>query len=102
MKQHEYEVLSPWSDAVQIPLSGLSPRLTGLEGKTIGLLTNVKRAAPPILTVVEQRLRERFPNLKTSRCEGRRLGLDESDDPELQGFREWIKGVDVVIAAVGD
>jgi hypothetical protein len=61
-----YEVLSPWPEADTVPPRGINPRLTGLEGKKIGLLANAKRAARPILAVVEKRLKERFPSIETS------------------------------------
>ncbi len=105
----EYEVLSPWAEADPIPLKGLAPRLANLEGKTIGLLFNFKVSARPILTVVEEKLKQRYPTLKTSWRDSRwstarRQYLDsksgqEAEDPE---FRDWVKGVDAVIASVGD
>ena len=33
----EYEVLSPWSEVDTSVLTGLTPRLDTLEGKTIGM-----------------------------------------------------------------
>jgi len=43
--QNQYEVLSPWADADSTPLKRLSPRVTDLSDKTIGLLYNWKIAA---------------------------------------------------------
>ena len=61
-----YEVLSPWAEADPVPLKGLSPRITGLAGKKIGLLRNGKRAAEPILTVIEKILRKKYPTAEFS------------------------------------
>lgn len=58
----QYEVLSPWAEVDPIPLKGLkASRITDLEGKRIGIYCNVKRAALPMMTVVERKLKERFP-----------------------------------------
>ena len=103
----EYEVLHPWADADPKPLRGISPRVTDLAGKTLGLLFNFKRASRPVLTVVEKRLKETFPTVKTSWYEGRPTSawsdcLQPDQDPDDPKFREWANGVDAVVAAVGD
>ena len=103
----KYEVLNPWAD-VDIPkLEGLSPRVADLTGKTIGLLYNAKVAARPILTVVKERLRERFPTLKTSWHEATppsmwNESLGNEREAWNQKLQDWVKGVDAAIIAVGD
>ena len=63
----EYEVLSPWADVDQIPLRGISPRVTDLTEKTVGLFCDsFKVASKPILRIVAEKLIERFPTLKFS------------------------------------
>ncbi len=95
-----YAVLSPWADADPIPLKGLkAPRVTDLSGKKIGLFINDKRAAPPVRTVVERKLKERFPTCETS--------WYNAQSPVLQGkvipgYEEWLKTVDTVVLLVGD
>jgi len=37
---YQYEVLNPWADLDPVPLRGISPRVTDLAGKTIGLFRN--------------------------------------------------------------
>ena len=97
-----YEVLSPWAEADPIPLHGLAPRLDKLDGKKIGLLQNSKRAAPIILDVAERLLKEKFPTIKISRFVGRTFSVS-SLEPQRKGeFEDWLKGLDAVIAAVGD
>jgi hypothetical protein len=105
----QYEVLSPWADADSIPRKGITPRVTNLEGKTIGLFENHKISAKPILTAVEKELKERFPTCKFSWyvCPpdiGPASGPPKRqvDSIHKDKFEEWLKGVDTVVAAVGD
>ena len=97
-----YEVLSPWAEADPIPLKGLAPRLGGLAGKKIGLLCNNKRAAPLILNATERILRERFPTAQTSWFRAQSFSVSSLEPDNVEKFGEWIKGVDAVVAAVGD
>ncbi|MBN1849888.1 MAG: hypothetical protein JW932_15040 [Deltaproteobacteria bacterium] len=97
----EYEVMSPWAEADPIPLKGITSRLTVLENKTIGLFHNSKRAARPILSVVETKLKERYPSMNfSSFLLMPNAGVDETEDRER--FDEWVKEVDAVILAYGD
>jgi hypothetical protein len=96
-----YEVLSPWAEVEPVPLRGISPRLTDLAGKKIGLFFNNKRAARPITDVVEQRLKERFANIEFSRFE-RVPNVSVAETEDKAKFDEWVKGSDAVIASVGD
>jgi hypothetical protein len=97
-----YEVLSPWADADPIPLKGLAPRLDKLDGKKIGLLCNNKRAAPLILDVTEKLLKEKYPSVKISRFASKTFSVSSLEKEREGEFNDWIKGVDAVIAAVGD
>jgi hypothetical protein len=93
--QGQYQVLSPWAEANPVPPKGLTaPRLDRLEGKTIGLYHNNKRAAQPILTILEKILKDKFPNSKSSWYNNHQTNVPE--------FDEWLKSVDAVVAAVGD
>jgi hypothetical protein len=98
---NQYEVLSPWAEVDPRPMRGISPRINELAGKKIGLFFNGKRAAHPIITVVEQKLKQRFPTVETSRFtfpENRDIAGTE----EEAKLKKWAKGVDAVISAVGD
>ena len=97
-----YEVLSPWAVADPVPLKGLSPRLNSMAGKKIGLLCNNKRAAPIILDVTESILKKRYPGAETSRFHARTFSVSALEKDRRGEFDDWIKGVDAVIAAVGD
>jgi hypothetical protein len=97
-----YEVLSPWAEADPIPLKGLAPRVDNLAGKKIGLLCNSKRAAPLILNVTERILKERFPTSEISWFKAQSFSVSSLEPDNLAKFDDWIKDVDVVVAAVGD
>ena len=97
-----YEVLSPWAEADPIPLKGLAPRLDKLDGKKIGLLCNNKRASPLILQVTEKLLKQKFPTATISWFNSRSFSVSSLEKDREGEFNEWIKGVDAVIAAVGD
>ena len=97
-----YEVLSPWAEADPIPLKGLAPRVDKIDGKKIGLLCNNKRAAPLILDVTEKLLKERYPSVKISRFIAKTFSVSSLEKEREGEFNDWIKGVDAVIAAVGD
>ena len=97
----QYEVLNPWAEVDPVPVRGIMPRVTDLKGKTIGLYSTHKIASRPIVNAVGERLKERFPTLKFSSFEYY-LGRDVTESPEKDKFEEWVKGVDTVVAAVGD
>jgi hypothetical protein len=97
-----YEVLSPWAEADPIPLQGLYPRVDKLDGKKIGLLCNNKRAAPLILDVTEKLLKQKFPTATISRFNARSFSVSSLEKDREGEFNDWLKGVDAVIAAVGD
>jgi hypothetical protein len=97
-----YEVLSPWADVDPIPLRGLSARIDSLSGKKIGLFANFKRAAKPIMAEVEKRLKEKFPDVETSLFDSTLPNVTETETVNKEKFTTWAKGVDAVIAAVGD
>ena len=100
---NQYEVLSPWADADPVPMKGLpAPRLTDLNGKRIGLFHNSKRAGGPILTVVERKLKERYPKVEFSSYAATTMSASALEPQNLGKFEEWIKGVDSVILAVAD
>ncbi len=109
----QYEVLSPWAEVDPIPLKGLAPRLNDLNGKKIGLFSEIyKRASTPILKVVEKRLKEKYPTVEfkwfEDPCSLIIADMERASDnffvsQEMKdSFEEWVKGVDAVVGAVGD
>ena len=98
--ERQYEVLSPWADADPASLRGLSPRVN-LHGKRIGLFCNSKRAARPVMSVLEKKMKERFPALAFSPfLLMPNAGVDDTDDRPR--FDRWVKDVDAVVLAFGD
>ena len=59
-------MLSPWAEADPVPARGITPRLDTLEGKTIGMFANGKRAAVPLLEALEREANELSAMLATS------------------------------------
>ena len=100
--ENQYEVLSPWAEVDPIPLRGISPRVETLDGKKIGLFANFKRAARPIQSYVEKKLKERFPGCETSLFDSRLPNVTETETVNKGKFTAWAKEMDAVIAAVGD
>jgi hypothetical protein len=109
--QSQFEVLTPWAEVDPIQLKGLMARIPDLTGKTIGLLYNWKMAALPIQRVVEQKLKDKIPALKTTWYYAPERMMDlggEKGDMGFPGdkikadFEQWVNGVDTVVAAVGD
>jgi hypothetical protein len=100
-----YEVLGPWAEVDPVPLRGISPRPADLKDKTIGLFANSKQAARPILTVVEEKLKERVPTAKFAWYTPQRklpYSIVQTESENRGGFEDWLKGVDAVVAAIGD
>ena len=101
-----YEVLSPWAEVDPEPLRGITPRVADLAGRTIGLFCNSKGLARPIITIVEEKLKERFPAARfswyTPINANRYNVLQLESEVNRPIFEDWLKGVDTVVAAVGD
>ena len=97
----QYEVLNPWAEVDPMPLKGISPRLTDMTGKKIGLFINSKIVARPMQDIIERRLKERFPTLEFSRFV-RIPNISMAETENWDKYQEWVKGVDAVILAVGD
>jgi hypothetical protein len=100
--EYQWEVLSPWAEVDPIPVRGISPRVDTLAGKKIGLFANFKRAAKPILKVVERRLKERFPDCETNLFDSTLPNVTETETENKDRFTTWAQDADAVIAAVGD
>jgi hypothetical protein len=98
----KFEVLSPWADADPIPFRGISPRLDSLSGKKIGLFVNSKRAAMPISKAVDSKLKEMYPDIQTIVFHSTEPNVNEIETKNKEKFTAWVKGVDAVIALVGD
>jgi hypothetical protein len=102
MSNGQYEVLSPWAVVDPIPLRGIAPRVDTLEGKTIGLFKNFKRASRSMLEVVERELQKRYPSARFSWYNSDGTNVLETETENKEKFREWAEGIDAAVAVVGD
>jgi hypothetical protein len=98
----QFEVLSPWADVDPIPLRGISPRLQTLAGKKIGIFVNPKRAAMPIAESIMKRLGAMYPDVQTIVYRSNGANVNEIETNNKEKFTAWVKGIDAVIAVVGD
>ncbi|GAB7020704.1 hypothetical protein [Halostagnicola sp. A-GB9-2] len=89
---------STGNDAEQKPLV---PRVTSLEGKHIGLYDNGKPAAEPLLTAVQEKLAQRYPDATFEWYHVEHLNQIKSDD-EQESVVDWAENVDIGIGAIGD
>ena len=97
-----YGVMSPWAEADPIPARGISPRLSAIEGKRIGLFANGKRAAVPILDAVDRELKARFPGVTTDLYRCSVFNTPEALTHGKEKFEAWVRSVDGVALTVGD
>jgi hypothetical protein len=91
----ELEVLNPRGKIEAVPDSSPSPRLTSLEGKTIGLYSNSKPGMDNFYTVFEELLKKKYPTVKVKTMRGAFLIRD--DDAKMLADE-----VDAFIYGVGD
>jgi hypothetical protein len=99
---NQYAVLSPWAEVDPIPVKGIAPRLDNLSGKTIGLYCNFKEAAKQILSVLERRLKERFPDSNYTWYHNEMMGVADLESERKDRMEAWVSSVDAVVLAVGD
>ena len=98
---NQFEVLNPWAEVDPQPVKAISPRLSDLAGKKIGLYANSKIAALPTLALVEEQLKLKYPGITFTRFE-RIPNVSVAETDKWPQFQEWIKGVDAVILSHGD
>src|SRR4030042_458047 len=98
----QVEVLSPWADVDPIPLRGISPRVQNLAGKKIGLFVNSKRAAMPIAESIDKRLKAMYPDIQTIVFHSTEPNVNKIETKNKEKFTAWVRGIDAVIAVVGD
>lgn len=98
----EVTVLSPWAEIDESELTGLSPRLETLEGKTIGMFGDFMISATYMLQAVERELEKAYPSARFSYLMYPTETKEIAKDPAfLPRFQEWIAGVDCVLCFYG-
>ncbi len=100
--KNTFAVMSPWADIDPITPRGLQTRIASLDGKKIGLFINSKRAATPMLNLVEKRLKDKYPTAEFTYFSSIIINEPAYETKEKDKFEDWLRGVDAVVAAVGD
>ena len=88
-------LLNPRGEIEPPPVYNPSPRLSGFEGKRIGLYSNGKHGVDYFFTAIEELLKQRYPDISITRL----TGAFEIRDEEVDGF---ISDIDAFIYAIGD
>jgi hypothetical protein len=96
-KRGKIEILNPLGGQEEVSLK-LAPRLKRLEGKTIGLLDNLKPNADVIVSRAGKRLAERIPSVKILARSKPEQAIP-APEPIL---REFAEKCSLVINALGD
>ena len=89
------EVLNPRGDITALPIQAPSPRVSGLEGKKIGIYWNNKGGGNNFWDVVEGALKEKYPTAGIIRFDG-------PFDPGDRMAQAIVKEVDLFFYGVGD
>ncbi len=89
------ELLNPRGEIEPPPVFAPAPRVADLAGKKIGLYSNGKQGVDNLYTVIEELLKQKYPDVKTTRL----TGAFEIRDDEASA---WASEVDTFIYAVGD
>ena len=104
----QYEVLNPWAEVDPPSLKGISPRVSDLGNKTIGLFDSSKIASRGVLEAIKEQLSEKVPTAKFSwytagtYYHGQPHYREEIYQEWREKFLAWLEDVDTVILAVGD
>ena len=99
----KYTVYSPWGKSEYLSKKTISPRVTDLKGKTIGMYASFKEYHPYFMQELERQLSKELPDTKFSHYTYITDQTDIHTDPEhYPEFLEWIKGVDTVIGIGAD
>lgn len=95
------DLVTPSPSEDEVEQKPLSPRVDSLEEKTIGLYDNGKSAGEPLLTAVQERLSERYPDAQFEWYHVPHLNLIKEDDVQ-EDVKAWAADIDVGIGAIGD
>lgn len=89
----ELEVLNPRGKIESVPPSAPSPRLAGLDGKTIMLYSNSKPGMDNFYAAFEEMLKKKYPAIKVKTMRGAFLIRDDDAQTVAQEADAFIYGV---------
>lgn len=99
----QYTVYSPWAYVSGGDERGLCPRVSDLNGKTVGLFAHFKEHSLYMLKELESFLKKSLPNTKFSHYQYVRDTTELINDPEHDAeVKAWLDTVDTIICAYGD
>jgi hypothetical protein len=94
-KTVKLELLNPRGVIEVKPILALTPRVTNLAGKRVGLYWNSKPGMDNFFTVFDELLRKRYPTATTTLLRGAFLIRDEDTEA-------WLPQIDTFVYGVGD
>ena len=89
----ELEVLNPRGKIEAVPASSPSPRITGINGKTIGLYSNSKPGMDNFYTVFEELFKNKYPSVKVKTMRGAFLIRDDDANKLADEVDAFVYGV---------
>jgi hypothetical protein len=91
------EVLNP-KGVIEPPQTlGLAPRIPDLAGKKVALIPNIKQGVANLFDVLEELLKQRYPDVTVLRYPARLLRQELAEE-----FQQVAEECDVFIHAIGD
>ena len=93
------KVFNPRGELESIPQVSISPRLSKLTGKKIGILNNSKAGGEMLLPYLEEALQKRVPDVELRTW---RVLFANSQDAKDLKLREIAEYADGVVALTGD
>ena len=91
------EVLNP-KGVIEPPQTlGLAPRIPDLAGKKVGLIPNIKQGASTLFDVLEELLKQKYPDITVIRYPARMLRQELAEE-----FQQVSNECDAFIHAIGD
>ena len=96
-KEVSLEVLNPMGVIEPPQTLGLAPRISDLAGKKVGLIPNIKQGASNLFDVLEELLKQKYPDITVLRYPARLLRQELAEE-----FQQVAKECDAFIHAIGD